>query len=299
MKIAITGANSSVGLNLLGHLAALDDVQVVACVRSERAMATLPKAGNIETRTISFTDTDSLQGALEGCDTVIHLAGILIENRRTNYATANVAATAAVVDACIAASVRHFIFVSVVGADAEAGNAYFRSKGVAERLAMEAGLRASILRTPILLGRDTAGANAMLNSADNEQTKLLGGGEYIMQPLDIDDLSAAMINLCRQPAGEDRIYELVGPEALAYRELISRLARKMGHDIKIGSAPILLAKFMSGISSTLKGGGVTPTVIDVITQNEEVAHNDAADLGLTLTPLDQTMDKMLATRKSS
>jgi hypothetical protein len=50
---------------------------------------------------------------------------------------------------------------------------------------------------------------------------------------------------------------------------------------------------MAAITSTLKGGGFTPTVIEVITQDEEVSHNGFAELGVTLTSLDRTIEKIL------
>jgi hypothetical protein len=47
------------------------------------------------------------------------------------------------------------------------------------------------------------------------------------------------------------------------------------------------------LSSTLRGGGFTPAVIDVITQDEVVEQNAFAELGITLTPLDTTISKIL------
>ena len=81
MKLCITGANSSVGQNLLSHLSQHSEVTVNACVRSERAFADLPSAANISPATISYEDEASLKAALQGVDCVIHLAGILIENK--------------------------------------------------------------------------------------------------------------------------------------------------------------------------------------------------------------------------
>ena len=54
----------------------------------------------------------------------------------------------------------------------------------------------------------------------------------------------------------------------------------------------LLAKFGAAITSILKGGGITPTVIDVITQDEIVKTNADSALGITLTPMKRTLEKM-------
>ena len=293
MKLCITGANSSVGQNLLSHLSQHSDVSIQACVRSERAFADLPSAANITPATISYDDAASLQSAMEGVDCVIHLAGILIENKHSNYASANVAATAAVVDAAKAQSAKHIIFISVVGASPESRNAYFRSKGSAEEIVKASGIPSTVLRTPILMGPGTAGGNSLLNAANNPQTKVLGGGTYTMRPLDTDDLSAALVKLSLAEANVTRTLELVGPEPIQYCDLIKKTAKLMDKDVEVGSVPVWIAKLGSAVTSTLKGGGITPTVIDVITIDEKVDQNADKEIGIELTSLEQTLTKII------
>ena len=93
MKIAVTGANSSVGRNLLGHVTEEGDISVIAGVRSESAAASLPVSPRITARIISYDDVGELAKAMEGASCTVHLAGILIESRASTYENANVAAT--------------------------------------------------------------------------------------------------------------------------------------------------------------------------------------------------------------
>ena len=216
----------------------------------------------------------------------------MIETKHSNYANANIAATAAIVDAAKKSDVKSIIFISVVGASPESRNAYFRSKGVAEELVLSSGLGARILRTPILFGPNAAGSQAIIGMISSGQAKLLGGGHYQMRPLDIDDLSEALTILCSTSIQDQVTYELVGPESAPYRDIIEMTAQVMGKTIAFGNVPILLAKFGAAISSILKGGGITPTVIDVITQDEIVKTNADSALGITLTPMKQTLKKM-------
>ncbi len=293
MKICITGANSSVGQNLLSHLADKDGVEIVAGVRSEKSFADLPQSTNITPTTISYEDSASLNKAMENADCVIHLAGILIETKYSNYASANVAATAAVVAAAKAQNLKHIIFISVVGAGPASNNAYFRSKGCAEQLVADSGIATTILRTPILLGPGTAGADSLISAASNPNCKVLGGGHYCMRPLDTDDLSTALSKLCLNPASGVSTHELVGPESIPYRDLIKRTAQMMGKEVEVGSVPVLMAKIGAAITSTLKEGGITPTVIDVITSDEIVDKNADDDLGLELSTVEQTLQKII------
>jgi len=294
MKIVITGANSSVGKNLLKQLADNSAVSVIAGVRSESAFASLPKGQSITPKVIAYDDLPGLTDTLQDADCVIHLAGILIESKHSNYASANVAATEAVLNAAKANQVKHFIFISVVGASKDSSNAYFRSKGTAEQLVIESDILASILRTPILLGVGSAGSFTLTSAIAKGQTKVLGGGNYTMRPLDVDDLNNALINLTQKPVSEATDYELVGPQAIAYKDLIKLAGKTKNVDITVGTAPIWLAKLVSGITSVIKGGGISPTVIDVITMNEVIEKNSDSELGITLTPLQETLNKILA-----
>ncbi len=292
MKVAITGANSSVGKNLLVRLSKEEEITIVAGVRNEKVIPELPKSSAIKPTVINYDDIKSLEKALDGADIVIHLAGILIETKHSNYANANIAATAAIVDAAKKSDVKSIIFISVVGASPESRNAYFRSKGVAEELVLSSGLGARILRTPILFGPNAAGSQAIIGMISSGQAKLLGGGHYQMRPLDIDDLSEALTILCSTSIQDQVTYELVGPESAPYRDIIEMTAQVMGKTIAFGNVPILLAKFGAAITSILKGGGITPTVIDVITQDEIVKTNADSALGITLTPMKRTLEKM-------
>ena len=138
----------------------------------------------------------------------------------------------------------------------------------------------------------------MIGAAAQTKTKLLGGGNYSMCPLDIDDLNQAILNCCNTDSTEAKIYELVGPEPISYRDLIKKTAAMMNNTVEIGSFPVAIAKLVAAVSSRIKGGGITPTVIDVITMDEVVDKNSDGELSITLTPLQNTLEKILEHKKS-
>jgi len=294
MKIAITGANSSVGQNLLAHVGKSNDIDAIAGVRSERGAASLPDSPRIDPRIISYDDVAQLAETLTGASCVVHLAGILIENKATKYANANVAATAAVVEASKVAGVQHIVLVSVLGASPDSSNRFLGSKGEAEAAVAESGISSTIIRTPILLGPGTAGASSLVRTASRGITKLLGGGGYDMRPLDVDDLNQAILQACRTRLQGTSVHELVGPEPISYRELVTRFAGMMGQEVSVGTIPLWIAKLGAAVTSRLRGGGITPTVIDVITASEVVEKNADAELGISLTPLSTTLEKIVS-----
>ena len=300
MKIAVTGANSSVGRNLLAHVVENSDFSVIAGVRSESAAASLPASPKITARIVSYDDVGELAKTIEGAACIVHLAGILIESRASTYGSANVAATAAVVEASQKAGVQHIVFISALGASLDSPNRYFRSKGEAERAIADSGICSTILRTPILLGPGTAGAASLVRTATRGRARLLGDGRYTMRPLDVDDLSRAILHVCKTRPEGVFIRELVGPEPIAYRQLITRVADMMGKEMSMGTIPLWLAKLGAAVTSRFNGGGISPTVIDVITTNEVVRKNADAEMGIGLTPLSTTLEKILSkTRQES
>ena len=294
MSIAVTGANSSVGQTLLAHVIEHGNVDVIAGVRSERAAASLPDSPRVAARVVSYHDVGELSQSIGGASCVVHLAGILIESKASTYESANVASTTAVVDAARGADVQHIVLVSAIGASLDSPNRYLRSKGEAERAVAESGVSASIIRTPILLGPGTAGAGALLRTARLGKARLLGGGLHTVRPLDLDDLSRAILIACTtQPEGVS-VHELAGAEGIRYRDLVARTANILGRELSIGTMPVWIAKVGAAIGGRVRGGGISPTVIDVITTAEVVETNADVELGLSLTPLSATLEKIVS-----
>ena len=299
MKLAITGANSSVGKALLDAIVAKDDITAIAGVRSSRKIINGYPSQKVRWVEIGYgksadgANSANMAQAFRDADSVVHLAGVLIEGPGSDYQTANVDATASVVAAAKAAGAGHIVFVSVVGADTASSNGYFRSKGLAEQQVLDSGLAASIIRTPLLLGRGTAGSSGIMATAAKPVAKLLGGGVHTLQPLDVRDLVAAILGCCAASCDKQGVFEMAGPEPVVYHELIRRVAALQGNEISIGAVPITLAKLVAAVMSRIRGGGFTPTVIDVITRDETLPRNDAAALGVSLTPLDDTLRAMV------
>lgn len=293
MHIAITGANSSVGTTLLKHVAVWEDLHARAAVRTREATASLPSGPRITSRVIRYDDSDTLATLLEGVSCLVHLAGILFENRHSTYQTANIDTTQAVVDACRRANVDHIVFVSALGADHGSRNGYYRSKGMAESVVAGSGLSATIIRTPLLLGPGAAAAQALIRMASRASVRVLGGGRHSLRPLDVDDLSHAILRCCRVRSAGVAIHELVGPEPVTHRDLITATARAMGHNVSVAAIPVWTARLGATVAGWVRPGGMTPTVIDVITADETVQANADVDLGVSLTPLAATLEKLL------
>ncbi len=99
--------------------------------------------------------------------------------------------------------------------------------------------------------------------------------------------------------GGARTYELVGPTTLSQRDLLQRAARLLDNDPTVRTMPIGLAKLAARCAGLLRTGGLTPAVIDVITSDETVRRNADADLGVELTPLTDTLARLVEASKAT
>src|SRR5262249_12555149 len=155
----ITGANGHLGRRLIAALA--PHMPVIAVVRSRIARRALePVPANVDVVELDYRDSAALSAAAVGCSACVHLVGILTETAHSRYVDAHEHATRAVVAAAHAQHLQRIVYVSILGADAASPNAALASKGRAERILSDAGVAATVLRVPMVLGEGDHAARA-------------------------------------------------------------------------------------------------------------------------------------------
>jgi uncharacterized protein YbjT (DUF2867 family) len=293
MKVAVTGANGAVGRAILrcGRKAASEALSFVAAVRSERAAEQIRAQLNQRdaVAVISYENPASLHAAFQGAAAVIHLPGILIERADSTYEQANVASTRSVVGAAKNAGVQKFVLVSAIGADENSPNRYYRTKGEAEALVRASGLPYTMLRAPLLLGSDTAGAAALKRNATLPKARLISGGRNLQQPLYVDDLARAAVIAATQAAvANNMTLDLVGPISLPEREMVARAASVLGREVRIGSIPKNLLALVLRVRQLVAGPGFSADALEVVTADTRIDPQPAAcKLGIQLTGIDE------------
>src|SRR2546428_5627789 len=129
MRVALTGANGFVGRHLVARL--LLARHEVRALISERpgAEKELPGSGtDVDVRRVDVRKPETLRGASDGCDAVVHTVAIPTE-RTQRFAEVNVAGVAHVVGEARRAGVRRIVHMSALGGDPAAPYPYLRSKG--------------------------------------------------------------------------------------------------------------------------------------------------------------------------
>ncbi len=314
MRVLITGANGHLGQRLIQRFVAYQakPIEVVALVRSKVAAAAL-QAKNLATtiHVVDYRDAESLAAAAAGADTLVHLVGIIKESRDNSFHDAHEQACAALVAALgktpggTKTTVKQIIHIGILGADMSSSNACFRSRAAAEDILLSGPIPATVLRVPMVLGKDDA-ASRHLAGQGSSAFCFTFRGDCLEQPIDSDDIIEAIFLACVSEAPPETtagILELAGPESLSRAELIRRagvcLAQQAGRRANrlpfVISLPIGLGNLLASLLELGRSQPpVTRAMLGVLDHDDRVDINHTCQLlGLKLTPLDETLSKVL------
>lgn len=183
-KLFIAGASGATGKVLVAQARAAG-ADLVEHYRPQRGA---PPGAN-HPSVLELADAASLEGAMQGCTTVLQLIGTM-RNRFAagdTYETSDIGTTRQLVAAAQAVGVDHLVLLSSVGAGRPVG-AYLQAKAAAEALVTQSGIAYSIFRPSALVGNERKVPGAGLFGA---ATKALG--LHALRPISLEDLSAAML----------------------------------------------------------------------------------------------------------
>lgn len=138
-RIAVTGASGFVGRHVVARLEAAGH-EVVSL--SRRTGIDLASSAPLAVRR-----------ALDGCDAVIHCAGINREIGSQTYGAIHVRGTQALAEAAHSASVGHISVLSFLRARPDGPTAYHRTKWAAEALIRDSGIPYTVLKAGVIHGR--------------------------------------------------------------------------------------------------------------------------------------------------
>ena len=245
--IAITGANGNLGRRLIGALSSEGSVRAI--VRSERAAQTVrSQHPGVDVCVLDYGDSAALARALDGCEGVVHLVGIIKETRGNTYRQAHEDSCAALATAASDAGIGCIVYLSIVGSRPGSKNPCLASKGRAEQILAEGRVAAFTLRVPMVLGEGDYASFALARRA-RSRFALSYRAASLEQPVYAGDVVAAIGLLLREPrAGA---LDLGGPESLSRAELTRRAAAHLGRQPRIVSLPLGLGMAIAWVMEKL------------------------------------------------
>jgi uncharacterized protein YbjT (DUF2867 family) len=229
MKVFVTGGTGFVGRELLRQLVASGHT-VRALVRkgSEDKLAVL---ANVEVHPGDVTNAGSLDGALAGCDALIHLVGIIREfpARGVTFSKLHVEATANVLQAAAKQGVKRYLHMSSNGTRKDGITAYHRTKWQAEERVRESPLDWTIFRPSLIFGLGGEFVNMLAELIRRVPVvPVIGDGQYLTQPVAVEQVAASFVKALSMPETIGATYQLGGADSYTYDEILDLTAKAMG-----------------------------------------------------------------------
>lgn len=250
MNILVTGGTGVVGAAAVRALIAAGH-HVRLFSRHAREDAARWR-GEVEVRTGSVAVAEEVHGVAEGCDAVLHIAGIAEERPpEITFDRINVEGTRLLVAEAERAGVRRFVDVSSLGADTGA-SPYHASKLQAEEIVR--GFRGSwlICRPGNVYGPGDEVISFLLQIVRGSPVApLVNLGDQPFQPLWAEDLGAALAVAVEREDLSGRVLLLAGPETTTMQDLLDRLARLTGRRPVQLPVPAPLASLGARVASVL------------------------------------------------
>ncbi len=264
--ILVTGSTGFVGSHLVRGLAQAGH-RVRALARDpERASGI--KGEGVETVIGDVGDIESLRRAVDGCDAVIHLVGIIQPGPGYTFQSVHVEGTRNVITAAKEARVGHFIYQSALGTREGARSEYHRTKLAAEGLTRASGLNYTITRPSIIYGEGDGFTTRMTGIIRRAPiVPVIGRGLGLLQPVYIADLVEAFLRILHNPAYMGKTLAIVGPERLSFNEVIARLEDALGVRRPLVHAPVWAVRPVVAVLERLMAR--PPVTNDQITMLEE------------------------------
>lgn len=232
MRVFLTGGTGFIGSYVLRHL--VEDGHTVRCL--VRTPGTPLAAGGAPVEPVQgdVTDPASLEGAMDGCDAVIHLVGIIDEQPQhgATFEAVHVEGTIHVARQARDAGIDRFIHLSANGARPDGVSAYQTTKWRAEEYVKDADFgHWTIMRPSIVFG--DPGPNHPEFASRLAQTlvrpfpilPVFGDGRYQLAPISVEEVAAAIGQALTRDAAHQQTYTACGWEAYPYTEILDRIAR--------------------------------------------------------------------------
>ena len=251
MNVLITGASGFIGSHITDALIQQGH-HVSVCVRNrELAQQRWPDARIV---TADFSKDHTISdwlSRLDNIDVVINAVGIIRESGSQRFKDLHTDSPCALFKACEQAGVNRVIQISVLGADDTAFSQYHLSKRAADECLMGLALNWSILLPSIVYGPGAKSMAFFRALAALPFTPILAKGDQQLQPIHIDDVVRAVLQIIHSAAQNRFRIELVGPEAISIRQLYSRLRHWLGlgrpRYISIPYPLMLIAGYLAGL----------------------------------------------------
>jgi nucleoside-diphosphate-sugar epimerase len=267
MKVLVTGANGFVGSHVAERISRHEGVELRLMLRRSSRLEFIAGV-DYEGVDGDLRDEASLARAVQGVDTVIHVAGLVSALTEARYHEVNATGTAAIVRAAREAGVQRFVYVSSLAAGGPSldgktppatphpVSAYGRSKLAGEYpvLAEKDAMSVAVVRPPVVYGERDRGLIPFYKIARLGFIPVYGDGSRLLTWIHAHDCADAVIATALADGPSGAIYYISDGGIYTWRQLVETY----GHAIQrkvcvVPTPPVLysLAGYAGGLAQTI------------------------------------------------
>ncbi|KDA43556.1 FkbM family methyltransferase [Frankia sp. B2] len=228
MRFLITGGTGFLGSRVVDRALA-DGHRVVGLARSDAAATKLRRHGAGTVRG-DLDDPATLLPAFReaNCEALINIASLGFGHAET------------IVTAARAAGIRRAVFLSTTGIFTTLDPPSKRIRVAAEGTIAASGLDWTIIRPTMIYGgpddRNMARLLALLRRVP--VLPVPGGGHHLQQPVHVEDLARTVLRATTTAAAIGRAYDVAGPEALTFRQVVITAGAAVGRRVICVPVPV-------------------------------------------------------------
>jgi NADH dehydrogenase len=283
--VTVFGGSGFLGREIVRRLAAEGAAVRIAVRHPEHAFLAEPGAGAITAVRADVWDEASVAPAIAGADAVVNTVGHYVERGKASFEAIHGEGAMHVARAAAAAGIGRLVHISGIGADEKSESSYVRARAAGERLVREAFPQATILRPSVMFGPEDAFFNQLAAIARLMPVlPLFGTGEVRLQPVYVGDVAEAVAKVLTIEAARGKIYELGGPRAYSYRELMQLLLRQTGRRRLLLPIPYMVWDLVATLLSPLPNRPISRDQVTLMKQDNVVAPNAPGFAALGISP---------------
>lgn len=294
-RIFVTGATGFVGRVVVRALQARGcAVRCLVRRGSEPHLRGQEAVERVEGNVLSLP---TLERGMAGCDTIVHLVGIIRETPEGTFESIHVQGTRNVLEAAAATGVRRYLHMSALGSRAGARARYHQTKWAAEEAVRASPLAWTIFRPSIIYGRGDQFINLLAGMVGRlPVVPVLGGGQQRLQPVPVEQVAEGFARAANLPASEKRTYDVGGPEAVTMIRLLDLIGLALDRPrVRKAHVPLALVRPAARLLHRLPAFPVTPDQL-LMLEEDNVCDPEPfhATFGLAPTPLATGLRAMLS-----
>ncbi|KIC38924.1 complex I NDUFA9 subunit family protein [Leisingera sp. ANG-M7] len=221
--------------------------------------------------------------ALSGAAWVVNCIGFYTETRQQDFHSVHVEGARRIARLVRQTPGQRLIHISGIGASLHSPSAYVRARAEGEAAVRSACPDAVILRPSVMFCQGGVFFGDLQQLvAQLPVIPLFGRGQTRLQPVWVEDVAEAVARVLDGPRAQRKVFELGGPDVLAYRDILQRLAARTGRRRLLLPVPFVLWRVAAALLSLLPRPPVTPAQIALMRRDNTVGEGVAGfrDLGI-------------------